>query len=101
MDRKLVKTAQIVGEWKVPGLEDYAVRDNGIVWVDPERMSGTACFTGTRVPVRTLFENLADGLTLDEILGNYPSLTKDAALAALKEATRLLEACEDIPDEER
>jgi uncharacterized protein (DUF433 family) len=49
------------------------------------------------VPVRTLFENLAAGLTVDEIVESYKSLTKDAALAPLEEAARLLEACEDRP----
>lgn len=38
-----------------------------------------------------LFENLADGLTLDEILDSYPTLTREHALAALQQAESLLE----------
>ena len=62
-----------------------------IVTSDPEILGGTTVFTGTRVPVAVLFENLADGLTLDEILDSYPTLTRDKALAALQLAESLLE----------
>ena len=57
-----------------------------IVSSDPEVLGGTPVFVGTRVPVAVLFENLADGMRLDEILDAYPTLTRDAALAALHEA---------------
>ncbi len=62
-----------------------------IVTSDPEILGGTPVFAGTRVPVAVLFENLADGLTLDEILDSYPTLTRDKALAALQQAESLLE----------
>lgn len=62
-----------------------------IVTSDPEILGGTPVFTGTRVPVAVLFENLADGLTLDEILDSYPTLTREKALAALQQAESLLE----------
>ena len=62
-----------------------------IVTSDPEILAGTPVFAGTRVPVAVLFENLADGLTLDEILDSYPTLTREKALAALLLAESLLE----------
>lgn len=62
-----------------------------IVTSDPEILGGTPVFVGTRVPVAVLFENLADGLTLDEILDSYPTLTREKALAALQQAESLLE----------
>jgi len=62
-----------------------------IVSSDPEVMGGTPVFKGTRVPVAVLFENLADGMTLDEILDAYPTLTREAALVALHEAEASLE----------
>ncbi len=62
-----------------------------IVISDPEILGGTPVFAGTRVPVAVLFENLADGLTLDEILDSYPTLTREKALAALQQAESLLE----------
>jgi uncharacterized protein (DUF433 family) len=46
-------------------------------------MSGTPCFRGTRVPIAVSFENLADGLSLDEILESWPTLKRENALAAL------------------
>jgi uncharacterized protein (DUF433 family) len=54
-----------------------------IVSRDPDVLGGTPVFAGTRVPVAVLFENLADGMTLDEILDAYPTLNREAALAAL------------------
>ena len=46
---------------------------------------------GTRVPVAVLFENLADGMTLDEVLDAYPTLSREAALSVLREAEASLE----------
>jgi uncharacterized protein (DUF433 family) len=62
-----------------------------IVTVDPEILGGTPVFTGTRVPIAVLFENLADGLSLDEILDSYPTLRREQAIQALREAESLLE----------
>ncbi len=62
-----------------------------IVSSDPEVLGGTPVFLGTRVPVAVLFENLADGMTLEEILDAYPTLSREAALAALHEAEASLE----------
>jgi uncharacterized protein (DUF433 family) len=50
---------------------------------DPEIMGGEPCFRGTRVPVAVLFENLADGLTVDEILASWPTLNRDDVLQVL------------------
>jgi uncharacterized protein (DUF433 family) len=51
---------------------------------DPEVMGGRLVFRGTRIPVEVLFENLADGLSLGEILDAYPGLPRDAAVAAIE-----------------
>ena len=50
---------------------------------DPEVMSGSAVFRGTRVPVETLFENLADGMTVDDILDAFPTLDRNDVIAVL------------------
>ena len=57
---------------------------------DPEVMGGRTVFAGTRVPVEVLFENLADGLTVDEIVESYPTLLKADILAVLAEACQRL-----------
>jgi len=65
--------------------------DANIVTIDSEILGGTPVFTGTRVPIAVLFENLADGLTLDEILDSYPTIKREQAIAALQQAESLLE----------
>jgi uncharacterized protein (DUF433 family) len=57
---------------------------------DPEVMGGRTVFAGTRVPVEVLFENLADGLTVDEIIDSYPTLRREDVLSVLAEASRRL-----------
>jgi uncharacterized protein (DUF433 family) len=54
-----------------------------LISIDREIMGGTPCFRGTRVPVSVLFENFADGLSLDEILESWPSLNRNDVLAVL------------------
>lgn len=59
---------------------------SGHISIDPDVFGGAPVFIGTRVPVAVLFENLADGLTLEEILDSYPTLNREAVLYVLKEA---------------
>lgn len=60
-----------------------------LVNIDPEIMSGTPVFYGTRVPVHTLFDWL-ETETLEEFLGNFPSVSQHQALEVLKLAERLV-----------
>jgi uncharacterized protein (DUF433 family) len=57
---------------------------------DPEIMHGVPVFRGTRVPVRTLFEYLEGGETIEEFLQGFPTVSRDLALQALEEAKQLL-----------
>jgi len=66
-----------------------------IVERDLDILGGTPVFTGTRVPVAVLFENLADGLSLEEILDSYPTLRRDQVVAALERAELMLERKEE------
>ncbi|HEY1337367.1 MAG TPA: DUF433 domain-containing protein [Bryobacteraceae bacterium] len=50
----------------------------------PEKVSGAWLFRGTRVPVKTLFENLENGATLDQFLEWFPGVTRPQALAVLE-----------------
>jgi uncharacterized protein (DUF433 family) len=52
--------------------------------VDREVMSGTPVFTGTRVPVSALLENLEAGVSLDEFLENFPTVSRDQAVRVLE-----------------
>jgi uncharacterized protein (DUF433 family) len=57
-----------------------------VITKDPEIMSGAPCFSGTRVPVQTLFAYLEDGADLNEFLKDFgDSVSREMAVAALEE----------------
>jgi uncharacterized protein (DUF433 family) len=53
---------------------------------NPDVMGGRLVFRDTRIPIEVLFENLADGMSLDEILDAYPTLNREDAIAAIEAA---------------
>ena len=57
---------------------------------DPEIMGGTPVFVGTRVPVETLLDYLEAGDPLDEFLEDFPSVSREQAVAVLELARRVL-----------
>ena len=57
---------------------------------DPETMSGTPVFVGTRVPVRTLFDYLEAGDNLDVFLLDFPTVGKENAVAVLEIVRQML-----------
>ena len=64
-----------------------------IVLVNPDVMHGTPCFAGTRVPVQTLLDYVAEGDTLDAFLSDFPSVKREQATGLLALAQeRLLES---------
>jgi uncharacterized protein (DUF433 family) len=52
-----------------------------------DRVSGTWLFKGTRVPVKSLFENLKDGADIDDILEWFPGITRQQVRAVLEYAS--------------
>lgn len=56
---------------------------------DPSICHGKACIKGTRIMVSVILDNLATGMTIDDIIQSYPSLTKDNILAAITYAADL------------
>ena len=54
------------------------------ITIDPNIVGGTPVFRGTRVPVDALINNLEAGLTLDEFLENFPSVSREQALKVLE-----------------
>ncbi len=54
------------------------------ITVDTEIMSGTPVFEGTRVPVSALLDNLEVGVSLDEFLDNFPTVTREQAVQVLE-----------------
>jgi len=55
-----------------------------VVWTDPERMSGAPCFYGTRVPVKTLFDYLEGGQSLETFLEDFEGVSREQADAVLR-----------------
>ena len=58
----------------------------GIIWVNPGRMSGAPCFSGTRVPIKHLFDYLGGGEALEEFLDDFEGVTREQAEAVLSMA---------------
>ena len=63
------------------------MKAKSVVAVDPEIMSGTPCFAGTRVPARTLIDYIEGGDSLDDFLEDFPTVTRKQAIAFLEEAS--------------
>lgn len=62
-----------------------------VIRVDPDILGGKPCFAGTRVPVDSLFVYLGRNYTLDYFLSQFPTVTREQALAVLEMAKQ------DIP----
>ncbi len=63
-----------------------------IMHSDPEILGGVPVFVGTRVPVKTLYEYLESGDSLEEFLDDFPSVTREQAVAALEFGRHMSEA---------
>ena len=76
---KNVDPERLVGDKIQPGHPLF-----GLVWINRQRVSGTPCFFGTRVPIKTLFDCLAHGDTLEDFLDGFEGVDREQAEAALK-----------------
>jgi uncharacterized protein (DUF433 family) len=63
----------------------------GRVSIDPRVCHGQACVKGTRIPVHQIVRMLANGDTVDDLLAEYPSLTREDIRASLEYAADLAE----------
>jgi uncharacterized protein (DUF433 family) len=63
---------------------------NEIITIDKDILSGQPVFKGTRVPVESLFDHLEAGVPLDEFLDDFPTVSKEQAIALLDIANKLL-----------
>jgi len=82
------------GGWSSGGTRCVRLRDTEVVAQaitrDPETMHGVPVFRGTRVPVRTLFDYLEGGDSLEDFLNGFPTVSRALALLAIEEAKQLL-----------
>jgi uncharacterized protein (DUF433 family) len=63
-----------------------------VIVSDPEVMTGTPCFRGTRVPFKNLIDYIEGGHSLGEFLEQFPTVTREMAVQALEEAKDSLSA---------
>jgi uncharacterized protein (DUF433 family) len=77
-DIPFVEPEHLVGDKIQPGHPLF-----GLVWINPKRVSGTPCFFGTRVPIKSLFDSLAAGESLEDFLDGFFGVTREQALAVL------------------
>ena len=67
-----------------------AQRADSVIHSDPEILGGTPVFVGTRVPLKNLIDYLEGGHSLPEFLDDFPSVSREQAVAALEEAREVL-----------
>jgi uncharacterized protein (DUF433 family) len=70
--------------------DEFVVNGRLVVRTDPEVMSGTIVFMGTRGPFQTLFDYLQADQPLAEFLEDFPTVSKEQAIAALEQAKEAL-----------
>ncbi len=63
-----------------------------LVTTSPDVMHGTACFAGTRVPVKTLFDHLGAGYNIDYFLTQFPTVMREQVIAVLDMSRERAEA---------
>ena len=59
------------------------------IQINPGIMAGLPCFTGTRVPVKNLFDYLSAGRSLGDFLEGFPTVTREQAMAVLEAKDRV------------
>ena len=62
------------------------MRDSSVVRSDPDILGGTPVFVGTRVPVQALIDYIEGGHSLNEFLDDFPTVSRETAVAALEQA---------------
>ena len=69
--------------------------EQSVVYRSPDILGGTPVFRGTRVPIETLLDCLEAGESLDDFLREFPTVTREQAIAAMELARRALLAEDD------
>jgi len=64
------------------------------ITVDSEIQNGQPVFTGTRVPVQSLFWHLEKGITIEEFLEDFPSVTKEQVVGVLEIANKVMNSAQ-------
>jgi uncharacterized protein (DUF433 family) len=60
----------------------------GLIWINPERLSGAPCFSGTRVPIKNLFDYLEGGDPISEFMEDFPDISHEQIQAVISLAAQ-------------
>jgi uncharacterized protein (DUF433 family) len=74
-----------------------AARYKERIVIDPQIMVGKPIIRGTRIPVDAIIRRLAEGMTIKEILEDYPNLTREDVQAALEYCVYLINGEDIVP----
>lgn len=66
------------------------MKQSSVIRSDPDILGGTPVFVGTRVPVQAIIDYIEGGHSLEEFLDDFPTVTREVAIAALEQAKALL-----------
>jgi uncharacterized protein (DUF433 family) len=66
------------------------MRIGDIITSDPETLGGTPVFKGTRVPIQSLFWHLENGITIDEFLEDFPSVSREQVIELLEISNKMM-----------
>jgi uncharacterized protein (DUF433 family) len=62
------------------------MKETSVIHSDPNILGGTPVFVGTRVPIQALIDYIEGGHSLNAFLDDFPTVTRDMAIAALEQA---------------
>jgi len=65
---------------------------SSIINIDKDILGGQPVFAGTRVPVESLFDHLEAGISIDDFLDDFPTVSKEQAIALLEAANKIMTA---------
>src|SRR5207247_7499735 len=80
------RLTSLAGCYPARRFREMSTVEKPVVHSDPDIMSGTTVFVGTRVPFQTLIDYLEAGMPLSELLEDFPTVSKEQAVAALEQA---------------
>jgi uncharacterized protein (DUF433 family) len=84
-DQRLIKNIKPLAPELLAG--DLIPQDHplfGLIWINPDRLSGAPCFYATRVPIKSLFDYIEGGDSLNDFLEGFPGVTYEQAVAVLE-----------------
>ena len=64
--------------------------NNSVINIDPEIMSGVPVFSGTRVPIKNLFDYIETGENIDRFIDDFPTVTKEQVVGILQLSENIL-----------